>query len=133
LAETEGISIRLYDIIYRLTEDVEKALKGMLAPEFKETVVGKANILAVFKISKLGNIAGCRVVEGEIRRNATVRLIRNGQVIHTGEMSSLKHEKEDVREVRTGFECGINLKGYTDYQVGDVIECFVRERVGAPR
>jgi len=133
LAEAEGVSIRLYDIIYRLTEDVEKALKGMLAPEFKEVTIGKANILAVFRISKLGNIAGCRVTEGELRRNANVRLLRNGTVVFDGDMASLKHEKEDVREVRHGFECGVGLRGFSDYQVGDVIECYVRERVGVPR
>lgn len=129
LAEAEGVSIRLYDIIYRLTEDVEKALKGMLAPEFKEVVHGRANVLAVFKISKTGNIAGCRVVEGELRRNGTMRVYRAGKVIHEGEAASLKHEKEDVREVRTGFECGLALKGFSDFMVGDAIECYSRERV----
>ena len=133
LADTEGVSIRLYDIIYRLTEDVEKALKGMLAPEFKEEIIGQANILAVFKISKLGNIAGCRVTSGEMRRNAKVRVIRNGETIHEGEMASLKHEKEDVKEVRTGFECGIALKNFSEYQAGDTLVCFVVEKVGAPK
>ncbi|HVN56129.1 MAG TPA: translation initiation factor IF-2 [Anaerolineaceae bacterium] len=133
LAEAEGVSIRRYDIIYRLTEDIEKALKGMLAPEFREVTIGRANVLAIFKISKTGNIAGCRVTEGELRRNAIVHVVRNGQVIHVGEMASLKHEKEDVREVRTGFECGVALKGFSDFQVGDVIECVVRERVGQPQ
>ncbi len=133
LAEAEGISIRLYNIIYRLIEDVEKALKGMLAPEFKEEVIGQANILAVFKISKLGNIAGCRVTSGELRRNAKVRILRNGETIHEGEMSSLKHEKEDVREVRTGFECGVALKNFSDYQAGDTLVCYVIEKVGAPK
>ncbi len=133
LAEAEGISIRLYNIIYRLIEDVEKALKGMLAPEFKEEVIGQANILAVFKISKLGNIAGCRVTSGELRRNAKVRVIRNGEVLHEGEMASLKHEKEDVKEVRNGFECGVSLKNFTDYQAGDTLVCYVIEKVGAPK
>ena len=133
LADAEGVSIRLYDIIYRLMEDVEKALKGMLAPEFKETVIGKAEILAVFKISKLGNIAGARVREGELRRNGHVRLIRDGKVIFDGEMASLKHEKDDVREVRNGFECGVALKGFNDYAVGDIIECYFNERVGGSR
>jgi translation initiation factor IF-2 len=130
LAEAEGVSIRLYDIIYRLTEDVEKALKGMLEPEFREVVLGKANVLAVFKISKTGNIAGCRVVDGELRRNGTMRVMRAGKVVHEGEAASLKHEKDDVREVRTGFECGIALKGFSEFMVGDVIECYTRERVG---
>ncbi len=131
MAETEGVSIRLYEIIYRLMEDVEKALKGMLAPEFKETVLGRANVLAVFKITKVGNIAGCRVTEGELRRNGRYRLIRNGTEIFNGEASSLKHEKEDVREVRNGFECGVGLKGFNDFQPGDHLECYVLERVAA--
>lgn len=133
LAEAEGVSIRLYDIIYRLLEDVEKALKGMLEPEFKETTIGQANVLAVFKISKLGNIAGCRVTSGEIHRNARIRVMRNGQVMHEGEISSLKHEKEDVREVRTGFECGIGLRNYADYAPGDTLICYTIEKVGAPK
>ncbi|HEX2979948.1 MAG TPA: EF-Tu/IF-2/RF-3 family GTPase, partial [Anaerolineaceae bacterium] len=128
LAEAEGVSIRLYDIIYRLTEDVEKALKGMLEPEFKETVIGRANVVAIFKISKTGNIAGCRVVEGEVRRNARMRVKRGGEVVHEGEVASLKHEKDDVREVRTGFDCGIAMKGFSDFVVGDVLESYTRER-----
>jgi translation initiation factor IF-2 len=128
LAEVEGVSIRLYDVIYRLTEDIEKALKGMLQPEFTEKVVGRANVLTVFPISKVGKIAGCRVVEGEIRRNAKVRLLRGTDLVYQGEISSLKHEKEDVREVRSGHECGINLKNFHDIEEGDVLECFVLEK-----
>jgi translation initiation factor IF-2 len=128
LAESEGVSIRLYDIIYRLTEDIEKALKGMLAPEFAEKVIGKANVLAVFPVSKIGKIAGCRVTEGEIRRNAKVRMYRGDDLVYEGEIASLKHEKEDVREMRQGFECGINLKNFNDVEVGDVIECFILEK-----
>jgi translation initiation factor IF-2 len=130
LAEAEGVSIRLYDIIYRLIEDVEKALKGMLAPEIKETVVGRADILAVFKVSKMGNVAGCRVTSGELRRNAKARVLRNGQVVYNGEMASLKREKEDAREVRQGFECGVGLKNYSDFAIGDTIESFILERFG---
>ena len=130
-AEVEGVSVRLYNIIYRLMEDIEKALKGMLAPEFKENILGRANVLAVFKITKVGNIAGCRVTEGELRRNGRYRLIRNGTEIFNGEASSLKHEKEDVREVRNGFECGVGLKGFNDFQPGDHLECYVLERVAA--
>jgi translation initiation factor IF-2 len=131
LAEAEGVSIRLYDIIYRLIEDVEKALKGMLEPELKETVIGKADVLAVFHISKVGNVAGCKVSQGEVRRNAKARVLRGGKVIFTGEFSSLKREKEDAREVRQGYECGISVKGFNDIAVGDVIECFVLEKVAA--
>jgi translation initiation factor IF-2 len=128
LAEKEGVSIRLYDIIYRLTEDVEKALKGMLAPEFTEKSVGKAVVLQVFSLSKGTKIAGSRVTEGEIRRNGKVRVNRGKDIVYEGEVSSLKHEKDDVREMRTGFECGIGLKNFSDIQVGDVIECFLLEK-----
>ncbi len=128
LAEVEGISIRLYEIIYRLTEDVEKALKGMLEPVSKEVVIGKAEVLAVFRISKVGNIAGCKVLQGEIRRNARVRLLRKGETVYEGELSSLKHEKEDVREVRQGFECGMAFKGSHDIEEGDIIESYIMEQ-----
>ncbi len=128
LAEAEGVSIRLYDIIYRLTEDLEKALKGMLQPEFSEKVIGKASVLAVFNLSKGGKVAGCRVTEGEVRRNAKVRLLRGKDIVYVGDVASLKHEKEDVREMRTGFECGLGLKNFNDIQVGDLIECYVLEK-----
>ncbi len=128
LAETEGVSIRLYDIIYRLTEDIDKALKGMLRPEFVEKHIGKAHVLAVFPISKVGKIAGCRVVDGELRRNGKIRLMRSGDIVFEGEVSSLKHEKDDVREVRNGLECGIGLKNFHDMLVGDIIECYVLEK-----
>jgi translation initiation factor IF-2 len=128
LAEKEGVDIRLYDIIYRLVEDVEKALKGMLAPEFIAKVMGKATVLAVFGLTKGGKVAGCKVTEGEIRRNGKVRLYRGKDIAYEGEIGSLKHEKEDVREMRTGFECGIGLKNFNDVQVGDVIECYVLEK-----
>lgn len=129
LAEAEGVSLRLYDIIYRMTEDIEKALKGMLAPEFEEKNIGRAEILAVFPVSKVGKVAGCRVREGELRRNARVRVWRGKDILYEGEMASLKHEKEDVREMREGFECGIALKGFFDFAIGDIIECFVLEKV----
>lgn len=128
LAEAEGVSIRLYEIIYRLTEDVEKALKGMLAPEIKEVLLGKAEVLAVFRITKVGNIAGCRILQGEFRRNARVRVLRANEKIYDGELASLKHEKEDVREVRQGFECGMNFKGFNDVQEKDIIECYIMEK-----
>ncbi|MDH5506529.1 MAG: translation initiation factor IF-2, partial [Anaerolineae bacterium] len=129
LAEREGVSIRLYDIIYRMTEDVEKALKGMLEPEERDTVIGKAQVRAIFRIVKAGNIAGCRVSEGEIRRNARIRVMRKGKEIFDGEISSLKHEKDDVREVRNGFECGIGVKGFDKIEEGDILECYIRELV----
>jgi translation initiation factor IF-2 len=129
LAEAEGVSIRLYDIIYRLTEDIEKALKGMLEPEEKETVIGHAEVRAVFRISKVGNIAGCRVIDGEVRRNARMRVRRKNDVLFEGGISSLKHLQDDVREVRSGFECGIGLKGFNEFEVGDMLECYTVEKV----
>ena len=129
LADSEGVSIRLYDIIYRLTEDVEKALIGMLEPELVETDIGKAEVRAVFRISKVGKVAGCRVLEGEIRRNAKMRVIRDDQEIFSGDISSLKHHQDDVREVRQGFECGISLKDFNDFEEGDILESFIIEEV----
>jgi translation initiation factor IF-2 len=129
LARNEGVSVRLYNIIYRLTEDIEKAMRGMLEPTFEEVELGRANVLAVFKVSKLGFIAGCRVASGVLRRNAKMKVVRNGEAIFDGEVASLKHEKEDVNEVRRGFECGVGLKNYKDYQVGDEIVCYTMEEV----
>jgi len=128
LAEAEGVSIRLYDIIYRLTEDIEKALKGMLEPEFTEKHIGKAQVLAVFPISKVGKIAGCRVLDGELRRSGRVRLTRGTDIVFEGEIASLKHEKEDVREIRNGQECGIGFKNFNEVLVGDILECFTLEK-----
>ncbi|MGD8620729.1 MAG: translation initiation factor IF-2 [Anaerolineales bacterium] len=128
-ADAEGVDIRVYDIIYRLTEDVEKALKGMLEPEIRKVSLGKALVQAVFRIPRVGNIAGCRVAEGELRRNADALVIRDGEVIFEGSVASLKHEKDDVREIREGFECGIGLRGFDDFEEGDIIECFTEETV----
>jgi len=128
LAEKEGVSIRLYDIIYRMTEDIEKALKGMLDPVVTEKEIGRAEVLAVFPISKVGKIAGCRVRDGELRRNSKVRLFRGDDLIFEGEMASLKHEKESVREIRSGFECGVGLKNFHDIEVGDELVCYILEK-----
>lgn len=129
LAEAEGVSIRLYEIIYRLTEDIEKALKGMLAPTYREVILGRAEVQAVFTVSKIGNIAGCKVVQGEIRRNGRARVMRNNTQLFDGEIGSLKIIRDDVREVRQGFECGIGVKGFNEIQVGDSIVCYILERV----
>ena len=129
LADSEGVDIRLYDIIYRLTEDLEKALKGMLEPEEKETTLGHAEVRAVFHISKIGNIAGCLVTDGEIHRNAKVRVSRKGDILYEGPISSLKHLQDDVREVRSGYECGIGVKGFNEFEPGDVLECYTVENV----
>ena len=128
LAEQQGVSIRLYEIIYRLIEDIEKALKGMLEPEIKEINIGQAQVRAIFTINKVGTIAGCRVIQGEVRRNTRIRVMRNGLKVFDGEISSLKHEKDDVKEVRQGFECGISLKGYNDLSEGDILESYVIEK-----
>ncbi|MCD4752571.1 MAG: translation initiation factor IF-2 [Anaerolineaceae bacterium] len=127
VADQKGISVRFYNIIYRLKEDIEKALKGMLEPEYEEIILGKANVLATFKVSKLGFIAGCRVSEGVLRRNGKMRVMRNGEEVFVGAVVSLKREKNDVNEVRNGFECGVGLKNFTGFKVGDVLECFVVE------
>jgi translation initiation factor IF-2 len=129
LAETNRISIRQYDVIYRVTEDIEKALSGLLEPEYRQVVIGKAEVRAVFKIGRLGNIAGSIVREGELKRSAKARVVRAGKVEYEGDVSSLKHNKDDVREVQKGFECGIGLKDFDDFKVGDMLEFFVTELV----
>jgi translation initiation factor IF-2 len=130
-AEKEHVDIRLYDVIYRMTEDIEKALKGMLEPESRQVILGRAEVRAVFRIPKVGQIAGCRVVQGELRRNSSVRVLRGDQVVHDGQITSLRHEKEDVREIREGFECGVGVKGFSDFSVGDVLESYAVEKVPA--
>jgi translation initiation factor IF-2 len=129
LAEREGVDIRTYRVIYQLTEDIEKALVGMLEPETVEEVVGEAEVRATFRASRLGVIAGCMVTNGVIQRNARVRLLRDGAVVWEGGIASLRRFQDDVREVAQGFECGILLEGYQDQKVGDVIECFVTRQV----
>ena len=131
LAEKEGVSIRLYDIIYRMIEDIEKALNGMLEPVEKETILGHADVRKVFRITKVGNIAGCYVIDGEIRRNARAKVFRNGAIIAVGDIISLKHLQEDVKELREGFECGISVRSFSDYLEGDRIECVTVEKVAA--
>ena len=128
MAEKEGVDIRLYEIIYRMTEDIEKALSGMLEPKTKEKIIGRAQVLAVFTASKFGKVAGCRVTEGELRRNAKVRLFRGTDIVYEGDMGSLRHEKDDVREVRQGYECGVGFKSFNDIQVGDQLVCYVVEK-----
>ncbi len=128
LAEKEGVSIRSYTIIYRLIEDVDKAIKGMLAPELVEKNIGRAKVLATFAVSRFKVAAGCRVIDGEIRRNGRMRVIRKDQVLFEGEIGSLKREKDDVREVREGFECGIALKNFHEFEEGDLLECYVIEQ-----
>jgi translation initiation factor IF-2 len=128
LAENNGIDIRYYNIIYDAVDELRAAMSGMLTPEKKEEVIGNAEIRQVFKVSKIGSIAGCMVTAGVVRRNARIRLLRENVVIFTGELDSLKRFKDDAREVKEGFECGLNVKGYNDIQVGDILEFFeIRE------
>ncbi len=128
-AEAEKVDIQFYDIIYRLTEDVEMALKGMLEPETHEIELGRAEVRAVFTIPKIGKIAGCIVLTGELLRNSEIRVLREDEGLFEGPISSLKHEKDDVREVREGFECGVGLKGFDAFRVGDILQCFTEETV----
>jgi translation initiation factor IF-2 len=128
LAEKEGVDIRLYEIIYRMTEDIEKALNGMLEPVVSEKVLGRAQVLAVFTASKFGKVAGCKVTEGELRRNAKARLFRGTDIVYEGDMGSLRHEKEDVKEIKQGYECGVGFKSFNDIQVGDQLVCYILEK-----
>ncbi len=130
-AETEGIDIRLYSVIYKAIEEIEEAMKGMLAPEFKEEVLGVAEIRETFKISKVGTIAGCYVTEGKITRNADVRVIRDGVVVYDGKLGSLKRFKDDVKEVKNNYECGLNIEKFNDIKVGDQIEAYHEVEVAA--
>jgi translation initiation factor IF-2 len=129
LAETSGVDIRYYNIIYEALAEVKAALSGMLAPEKKENVLGLVEVRQVFRISKVGTVAGCYVTEGLVRRNARVRVLRDNVVIHDGELESLKRFKDDVREVKAGFECGLSVKSYNDLQVGDQLEAYEVQEV----
>ena len=128
-AERSSVEIRYYSVIYDLLDDLKAALSGMLEPELRETFLGNAEILEVFNVSKVGKVAGCRVVEGQVRRGAKVRLIRDDVVIHEGELSQLKRFKDDVNEVPAGQECGMSFANYDDLKVGDTIECFSVEEI----
>jgi translation initiation factor IF-2 len=129
LAERDGVDIRYYNIIYDLVDDVKKAMSGLLTPERRETMLGNAQILEIFNVSKVGKIAGCRVTDGKVERGAGVRLIRDNVVVHEGKLSQLKRFKDDAREVLAGQECGMAFESYQDMKVGDVIECYRVETV----
>ena len=128
LADREGVEIRQYNIIYRLVEDIEKALEGVLETTYREVIQGHAEVRAIFSVGKRVKIAGCMVTEGRVSRSAMVRLLRNGEVIHESTISSLRHFKEEVNEMAAGFECGVGLAGFNDLQEGDVLETYRRER-----
>ena len=129
IAEEEGIEIRLHNIIYKMVEEIETAMKGMLAPEIKEVITGQAEIRQVIKVSKVGNIAGCYVTDGFIRRNCGVRLIRDGVVVYEGKLGSLKRFQDDVKEVTSGFECGLSIENFNDIKEGDIVEGYIMEEV----
>ena len=124
MADNEEIDIRMYSIIYDAINDLKDAMEGMLSPEMKEEITGTAEIRETFKISKIGTIAGCMVTSGKILRSAGIRLIRDGVVVFTGELSSLKRFKDDVKEVAKGYDCGIQVKNYNDIRELDIIEGF---------
>jgi translation initiation factor IF-2 len=124
VAETEGVELRLYEVIYQVLEDVQSALIGMLKPEFEEVVTGEAEVREVFSIPRVGRVAGCYVRNGVITRGSRVRFLREGVVIWNGAIASLRRFKDDVREVQSGFECGIGLENYQDLKQGDVIETY---------
>lgn len=124
VSENEGVQIRLYQVIYDMLDDVKAAMEGMLAPALREHTLGTAEIREMFRVPKVGNIAGCRITEGLLRRSAKVRLIRDGVVFWSGELSSLKHFKDDVREIKAGNECGLSFEKFQDFKVGDVIEAY---------
>jgi translation initiation factor IF-2 len=124
LAESSGVDIRYYNIIYEAVDVVKAALSGLLSPEKKESVIGLAEIRQVFRISKVGAVAGCLVLDDTIKRAGSVRVLRDNVVVHTGEIDALKRFKDDVKEVKGGFECGLSLKNFNDIQEGDQLECF---------
>jgi translation initiation factor IF-2 len=131
LAEQEKVDIRLHTIIYELSDEIKRAMAGMLEPVYKEVYRGRAEIREVFRISKVGNVAGCYVQDGSITRSSEVRVLRDNVVVHTGKISSLKRFKNDASEVRSGVECGITLENFGDVKPGDILEAFVTERVAA--
>jgi translation initiation factor IF-2 len=129
LAERENVEIRPYRVIYQLTEDIQQALVGMLRPVEQEATLGEAEVRALFRVSRLGTIAGCMVTTGVVRRGAQVRVVREGTVVYETTIAQLKRFKDDVREVAEGFECGILLAGFNDVKEGDVLECYETRQV----
>ena len=128
-AEKQKVDVRLYTVIYKAIEDMELAMKGMLEPEYREVLLGHAEVRNVFKITGAGIIAGCYVTDGKVQRNANVRLLRDNVVVHEGKLSSLRHLKDDVKEMAAGYECGMSLEGHNDIKEGDVVECFIMEEI----
>jgi len=131
LAEKEAVDVRLHTVIYELLDELRKAMTGLLAPTVKEVQKGRAEVREIFRVPKVGTVAGCHVVEGVVPRSAGVRLVRDGRVVYEGKISSLRRFKDDASEVRAGFDCGIGLDRFQDMKPGDVIEAFVKEEVAA--
>ncbi|MEI8218846.1 MAG: EF-Tu/IF-2/RF-3 family GTPase, partial [Elusimicrobiota bacterium] len=129
IADREGVSIRTYRIIYEIIADVKAAMEGLLDPSTKETVVGKAQVKQAFKVSKVGTISGCMVIDGKILRGGKARLLRDNVIVFEGNISSLRRFKDDAREVEKGFECGIGLENFSDIKTGDIIEVFIQEKI----
>jgi len=132
LAQREGVDIRLHTIIYELLDELKKAVAGLLAPVIKETYLGRAEVRDTFRIKGSGMIAGCSVQDGIIKRDSDVRVLRDNVVIYTGKVISLRRFKEDVNEVRSGFECSVGVSNFNDVKVGDILECFKIEKTAAP-
>ena len=128
-AEAEGVDIRLHRIIYKVIEEIEAAMKGLLDPEFEEKIIGQAEIRSTFKVSKVGTIAGSYVTEGKITRDSGVRIIRDGIVVFEGEIDTLKRFKDDAKEVAKGYECGVTIKNFNDVKEGDIIEAYIMEEI----
>jgi translation initiation factor IF-2 len=129
LSEKSDVELRLYNIIYEITGDVKASVKGMMKPKIKEESLGRAEVRSIFKISKIGTIAGCMVVDGVIKRSAECRLVRDSVVIHSGLLSSVRRFKDDVKEVQNGYECGLGIEKFNDIKVGDFIEVFHKVEV----
>lgn len=129
LAAQEGVEIKLYDIIYNVIADVKAAMEGLLEPEYKEVVQGRAEVRELFRVPKVGIVAGCHVLDGKITRASSVKLVRDSVVVFDGKLLSLKRFKDDAREVLAGFDCGIGVEGYNDIHVGDVIEAYIMEKL----
>ena len=128
-ADADGVDIRLHNVIYKAIDEVETAMKGMLEPEYQEKVTGQVEIRETYKVSKLGTIGGAYVIDGYIQRDSGVRVIRNGVVIYDGKLASLKRFKDDVKQVKAGYECGLMIEKYNDIKVGDQLEAYVMEEV----
>ena len=129
LAEKEDIQIKYYNIIYDAIDEIKAAMEGLLEPKFEEKIVGNIEVREVFKVTKVGTIAGCYVLDGRVARNNKIRIIRDGIVVHSGELESLKRFKDDVKDVVKGYECGLKIKNYNDINVGDIVEAFEQVEV----